>query len=159
MVDSGQRFNPSVFRTAGAARATGALPCLLLLAMGCSNDNPLGRMPVSGSVTLGSKPLALGNITFAPQDAGGVSSGASIIEGQYSIPEVQGLPPGKYVVRLYSAEKDNAPATPEEMARMPELRRPGLECISPEYNVNSNKIIEVTTDGPNQFNFQIPTNK
>src|SRR5690349_12411989 len=71
------------------------------LAPGCAPANPLGRVAIAGKVTLDGQPVETGTIEFAPA-AGGVGSGAKIVSGSYAIEEQKGLPPGKYLVRIYA---------------------------------------------------------
>ena len=83
-----------------------------------------------------------------------MASGAMINNGAYHIPREKGLLPGTYHLEI------NAPdnAGPPVMARNTP-GGPGIpvaaERIPPEYNINSNKTIEVTTDGDNHFVFDI----
>lgn len=122
---------------------------------GCGPANPLAREAVSGSVTFNGEPLATGAIGFDPVDAGGVNSGATIDGGRYAIEEHRGLPPGKYRVRINSSKSDAAaiaklpPGAPEP---------PGIELIPPEFNINSERIVEVNAGGRNQFDFSISAN-
>jgi len=71
---------------------------------GCGSRNPLGRRAFSGRVTLAGKPLDQGTISFEPQQQPGFAGGAVILDGRYEVPAEKGLPPGKYLVRIYSTE-------------------------------------------------------
>jgi hypothetical protein len=134
-----------------------AIPALLLSAVcvGCGPGNPLGRQPVAGKVTLDGKPLATGNIRFAPQQSGGVASGAVITEGQYRLETLHGLPPGKYQVQIYSATA--APMPPEKMAVAGSLPPPAVERIPPQYNTASKLSVEVRAGDAGAFDFQLQT--
>jgi hypothetical protein len=126
---------------------------------GCGADNPLGRKAISGNVTLDGQPVAAGSIEFAPQQQGGVGSGAMITAGSYQIEAAKGLPPGKYLVRIFAPEDAQAeqaePSVPGPTG--PSQPPPGVERIPPEYNAKSDKVVEVTVAGPNEFDFAIKT--
>jgi hypothetical protein len=121
---------------------------------GCGPDNPLGRKSVSGTVTLDGAPVQQGSINFQPQQAGGVSSGAMILDGKYSIAATEGLPDGKYLVQIYGID-------PSTIGQLPEGGMPGddlpeaKEIIPAEWNVKSDKMVEVSGKGPFQFDFPI----
>lgn len=137
---------------------------LLVLASGCGEPNPLGRKAISGAVTFDNDPLEYGMIEFAPKDPAGHSSGAVIENGQYEIAAHQGLPPGQYTVRITSpsnqepaeVEEEVLPPGPEERGRQPP---PATERIPAEFNTKSDKVAEVTEDGQNTFDFDIPRRK
>lgn len=130
---------------------------------GCGTGNPLGRQAISGNVTLDGAPLDRGTIQFSPRrSSGGVGSGAVIDGGTYTLPAEKGLPPGEYLVRLFSAESVEAPvpAAPPTESDLPPGFRPtktGKERIPARYNVQSDLFVIVTTDGPNRFDFDIQT--
>lgn len=124
----------------------------LWVAAGCAKQPTNGRQPVSGKVTLKGAPLDNGSIQFLPPDASGALSGGVISKGEYSISAKQGLPVGKYKVFI-SAAASGASAT-EEMPGDAGLE--AEELIPPEFNVNSDKTVEVAADKENVFNFDIP---
>ena len=130
------------------------LPALLLLLqiVGCGG-NPRGRLPVSGKVSFRGKPLEKGTIDFRPVDKRSVGSGAQIVNSAYQIEELKGLPPGKYEVRVFSSKPDTSPL-PEGVP--PGVDRPWIELIPPNFNVQTEQMVEVTGDGPNEFVFEIP---
>jgi hypothetical protein len=127
---------------------------VLLLSGGCGPGNPLGRRAVSGAVTLDNKPLAAGNISFAPEDkTSGVQSGGPIVQGSYSLSVAAGLPPGKYLVRIFASPPES---DSDDSAQVPSKKQViFVDPIPPEYNVNSQQYIEVTENGPTQFDFAI----
>ena len=129
--------------------------CLLLLA-GCGHGNPLGRVDISGKITLDGKPLPDGNIRFLPQQSGGVQTGAVIDSGgEYHIEKLQGLPPGKYRVQIFSSEKPKgAPAVVAAPAGLPP---PSIERIPPQYNLASTLVVEVPATDSARFDFQLQT--
>lgn len=127
---------------------------LLVFAVGCSKDNPLGRCALSGSVSLDGQPLAHGNIEFAPSSESGVSSGSIVQEGRFEIPELRGLPPGKYRVRVFASQVGSVPRTPEEAA-LPAAHRPGVERVAAEFNTASKLKIEVQGGDSNEFDIRV----
>jgi hypothetical protein len=125
----------------------------LLFAAGCQ-DNPLGRRSVSGQVRFAGKPLEKGTIDFRPIAGNrSVASGARITSGGYTIVTRQGLPPGKYEVRIFSSLDDTRPrpAGPPGGGSPP-----AIEQIPPRFNVKTEQVVEVTAAGPNRFDFDIP---
>jgi hypothetical protein len=131
---------------------------ITVLIGGCGPSNPLGRKAVSGKVTLNGAPLENGNISFSPKSDKGVSSGAVIAAGAYSIETEKGLPEGEYVVRILAAAPDTRAPDPN-LPPGPRTSPPGIDLIPPEYNTRSDKAARVTAEGPNEFNFDIVTKK
>lgn len=126
----------------------------LLGASGCAKKNTTGRQRVSGKVTLQSAPLDSGSIQFMPAEPGGQFGGGGVIaNGEYAIPEAQGLPVGRYKVLISSGQPD---AEVQEGELPGESGPPAEDRIPPEYNVNSEKFVDVSTDKENVFNFDIP---
>jgi hypothetical protein len=125
-----------------------------MLAVGCGSGNELGRVPVSGLVLVDGQPLAAGTIEFSPQSATGQSSGAVIHVGKFSIPLAQGLPPGKYTVRVYSpasgAPLEDGPPGPLG----PSAVKDGIPA---KYNAESQEVLEVTGAGPVNYELEIRT--
>jgi hypothetical protein len=79
----------------------GAALLLVLLATGCS-DGPK-RHSVSGTVTLGGKPVPLGEIIFEPDSAKGTTapgSVAQITDGHYATQPSLGVVSGAYIARI-----------------------------------------------------------
>jgi len=121
---------------------------------GCGRDNPLGRVALSGTVTFQGKPLDRGTIEFTPlPGSAGVGSGAIIQDGSFDVSADQGLPPGTYRVRIYSAESGSGAAAPEAPGEHESIAK---ERIPPEFNSQSTQEVNVTSDGPNTFEFNIP---
>ncbi len=98
--------------------------------------------------------LTGGNIEFVPQAPQGVSSGAAIVEGRYSIEAAKGLPPGDYLVRIFSSTKSEVPRTPEEAA-LPADHRPGWELVDARFNTATTLSVEVRPDANNVFDFDV----
>jgi len=134
-----------------------------LVALGCGEPNPLGRKAITGEVFFAGSPLESGLIEFSPKDPHGVSTGGSIQDGKYRIVAHQGAPPGQYTVRITSPI-DNATVEDEDELLPPGPQQggprqppPATERIPAEYNMKSNKVVTVTEEGPNRFDFNIPS--
>lgn len=57
--------------------------CLTLLVIGCGKADTNSKS-LTGTVTLGGKPLEKGSISFIPKDGNAVTVGAKIVDGSYS---------------------------------------------------------------------------
>lgn len=141
-----------------------ALVILLAVAImgGCGKKNPLGRRAISGTITLNGEPLDDGSIQFSPHQRSSVASGGIIKNGRYRLPANKGLPPGVYLVRVFSpvevaqpTQEVTVPGPASSPANGPMQPPPGEERIPPEYNLESTQTIEVSSDGDNVFNFDI----
>src|SRR6187402_3508457 len=66
---------------------------------GCGGD-PLGRQPISGTVSIDGAPVEKGNIAFTPVDTAPTSTGGTIEAGKFSFERSKGLPAGKYRVKV-----------------------------------------------------------
>jgi hypothetical protein len=128
---------------------------------GCGD--PLKRQTITGEVKLKGQPVEDGIIQFHPLDGQSTGDGAQIVKGQYQIPREKGLSPGKYRVSIYagngmSGEGNAVPGSPNAEPIMAKKRTPvaNKERVPPEYNEKSKLVREVTQDGPNKFDFEIP---
>jgi hypothetical protein len=124
------------------------------LLSGC--DSSPKRQEVTGTVIFRGQPLDEGIIDFEPMDGQGSKSGASILNGEYHIPQEKGLFPGRYKVSIVAGDGVKTSGNAEPSGRLPPGVTPGKERIPPEYNVRSNVIREIKKDGPNQIDFTIP---
>ncbi len=117
--------------------------------VGCGEADPLNRQSVSGSVTLDGQPLKQGAISFSPAAGGETGGGAAIAGGSYTMSREHGLPPGKYVVRINSAEGGSADPNepPGDVA-------PAKELVPASWNTKSKHEIEVV-EGQNDFPFDL----
>ena len=130
---------------------------------GCTNDNPLNRQCVSGQVTLDRNPLAQGIIEFSSQQPGGTGSGTTIKDGHYAIETDRGLPPGNYLVRLYSSSTGGNDSASSDGMSIPGPSTRGKaivarERIPSQYNTKSNLIVEIKADKTNTYDFHVNTN-
>tara|TARA_R110002095_G_scaffold7891_1_gene13736 strand:+ start:20 stop:451 length:432 start_codon:yes stop_codon:yes gene_type:complete len=73
--------------------------CLIALATGCSSGDSVERIKVQGKVSLDGEPLKSGSITFLPIN-NGISTGASIVDGEYFIDSKDGATEGEYKVEI-----------------------------------------------------------
>ena len=123
----------------------------LLSVGGCGVDNPLGRLAVSGSVTLDGEALESGTVQFSPRDPAGVGTGAPIEAGRYTIAIEHGLPPGDYDVRITSPDTAAAPAGPPGPLGPPAVE----DRIPPRYNTETELSITVAPDSDGVFDFPL----
>jgi hypothetical protein len=136
------------------ASCKSGLAIALILLSGCGGADPLGRQAISGTVTLNGQPVDNGAIAFEPLDLQkGVGSGANIVGGKYSIPQQQGLTPGKYLVRISSADRSQAEPVEEMPGEAPKMM--AKERIPAHWNLKSEQQIEVTADGDHVYDFDI----
>ncbi|MBN2291009.1 MAG: hypothetical protein JXM70_01210 [Pirellulales bacterium] len=133
-----------------------ALAALATTVSGCGPGNPLNRQAVSGAVAMDGRPLESGMIEFTPHGREvDVLCGAKIRDGKYKIPTAQGLPPGKYLVRISSPVADNS--KPKGDFGPTPGPRPNIERVPARYNTQSDIIVEVIDGQANHFDFQIRT--
>jgi hypothetical protein len=112
-------------------------------------------MEVSGNVSLDGSPLKEGSIRFTLTGSEKVvSAEPSIEDGRYTIPQDKGLPPGTYHVMISAIDENSPMVTIRDAAGNPLTTVPA-DRIPAEYNTESQKTVEVTSDGENQFNFDI----
>lgn len=130
--------------------------CVLAgLATGCGSGNSLNRQALSGEVVFAGSPLDKGTIQFEPSGPNGLSTGAMIQDGKFKLPSEQGLPPGKYLVRIFSPDAANLPqdALPGDSGDNPPVAK---ERIPEKFNVKSDQFVDVKPSGGNVFKFDIP---
>jgi hypothetical protein len=131
----------------------------LLLVAGCggAEDGP-PRQRVSGTVKWNGEPLKQGRIQFQPTGQGGPAGGASIVDGSYAIANAEGLVPGKYQVLIYGAADAAQPSSvqPGLPGDAPPPKKAVKDPIPDQYNAKTRLTAEVTKDGTNQFDFDLP---
>jgi hypothetical protein len=130
---------------------------MTFFSLGCGAENPKGRKPLTGRVTLDGAPLAQGNIEFHPLFEGGLQSGGRIASGSYSIPAHEGVVPGKYRVAI----QDFIATPPTPAGYMPgDPLPPSPKAKVPsDWNTKSQHTIEVMPQGPFKFNFEVVSKK
>ena len=121
---------------------------------GCA-DPYAGQKTVSGKVTLAGQPIEKGMIMFDPLGGQGTASGSAITNGDYKLEGQAGLKPGKYRVRI-TAGDGKTPASEEEAGGPSTTNIVSVDLVPEEWNVRSDKEIEVKSDGDNKFDFTIP---
>ncbi len=132
--------------------------CIMIIAIilgtvGCGPKSDL--LEVSGAVSLNGAPLKSGSIRFTlTASEKVVSKEASIKDGQYSISQEKGLPPGAYHIVISAIDENSPMVTIKDAAGNP-VTTAHPELIPPEYNTNSEKTVDVTLDGENHFVFDI----
>ena len=132
-----------------------ALAVELVLFSGCG-ANYGGRQEISGTIKLKGKALDQGTIDFTPQAEDiRTREGATIVDGKYKIDRAHGLAPGKYRV-VITAGDGRTKAGSDEPPGPTGANIVSKDRIPPEYNSNSKVDVEVTTKGPNVFDFDIP---
>lgn len=131
------------------SRATAGI--LLLLAAGCSAEDPLKRQAVSGTVELAGQPVEQGSIEFSSVH---FQSGATIDAGRFSIPSERGLPPGEYLVRLYASSSNGKNSAADDAPG--EVNNLAKELVPAEWNSKSQEKVVVEVGKKNDFQFVIP---
>lgn len=113
-----------------------------------------GELPlqgVSGKVTLDNRPLDRGQIIFSPEAGGvGTQAGGSIEEGSYSIPQSQGLMPGKYSVMITAGSA--AEGDPDDPAKKVKAVP---DPVPSQYNARTTLKAEIAPQGPNTFDYAL----
>jgi hypothetical protein len=128
-------------------------------AAGCGNA-PDGRQKISGTITLKGVPLDDGLIEFIPKGDPSAKevatrSGAMINDGKYVIPRDKGLVPGTYKVVISAVEGNGLEPTPG-VPPGPTKKGRAKDRIPADYNRTTKQVVEVTKEGPNEFNYTIP---
>ncbi len=120
-----------------------------LVLVGCSEDNPLNRQGLSGSVTLNGEPVAKGKIKFTPmvQGSGMTMAGGMIVDGSYSVETAKGLAPGEYAVNIGIPD----PNSETKVGVNPKNLAP------PDYAKGTEHTIKVEAGGSNVFDFELKT--
>jgi hypothetical protein len=126
---------------------------LAALFTGCGGD-PLGRQPISGSVSLEGAPLEKGTINFHPVDTAKTSTGGPIAGGKFEFERQKGLAVGKYRVTINAPKPGTGQEAPANTMPGDPLPVP-VELVPPEWNTNSAQFVEVNDSGKNEFNFDI----
>jgi hypothetical protein len=130
---------------------------LLPIVIGCSNNNPQGRVAVRGEVTLDGKPLEQGEILFSSV-AGNtpvVVTGSPIQSGKFSLSAEQGIIPEQtYRIRFRSV-KVISNAEKEKENKHGEFAVQTQDIIPLKYGVESKETVTATRKSPNMFKFDL----
>ncbi|QDU76085.1 hypothetical protein Pan97_31300 [Bremerella volcania] len=136
-----------------------AAPLIIASAAGCSgNAAGLHLVPAKGTITLDGTPLAGADVEFTPEnvkvneDGLGGSSGFANTDdsGHFEMytASYAGVQPGEYRVRI---NKISQPEITNPEARVPK----GKEMVPPQYNTQSDLIVEIDDDGNTDLNFEL----
>ena len=115
------------FHTIRVALVCGFILTLATIGCGGSEDD-LGRVAVSGTVSVDGSPLATGTLSFVPK-GDGPACGAGVVDGVFEITHDKGPIPGEYDVRLTiqlaklirkPAESTTAPSYKPQQVTIPE---------------------------------------
>ena len=131
-----------------------ALMVIVPFAIGCGGPThpPTKRAQVSGKITVDSKPLTTGTITFDP-GSGDVPAALNILDGSYE----GKAPVGKNTVRISATRKISM------KEKMKGLDGPGYDqmveenMLPPRYHNDSKIVREVDEKAENKFNFDLLT--
>jgi hypothetical protein len=132
----------------------------VLASIGCGSGTSGGKHRISGTILFEGQRIEAGTISFAPEQGPGRPASAMFTDGQYKLEAKKGLTPGKYVVKIFANAKETGKLSPEELmiGGAGNSNRPKApeQTIPANYNTKSTQVIEVTTKGPNVFDFDIP---
>jgi hypothetical protein len=136
-----------------------AVQCLVLLPVvfalcGCGSDD-IGRVEVSGKVTIGDSPVKAGRVNFIPEgETKGPASGGQIDAGFFLISQDRGPVPGKYLVRVQvdsNSQKQNETRPPSKDEVLS-----GTREVSPEVGSEGDDLMPETEDtGPSLPEFHV----
>lgn len=129
-----------------------ALIIVLLIAVsGCSSGNQ--RHPIQGQISFQGKPVLEGSIMFHPLNPQqGFLEGSLIQDGKYLIPADKGLVTGKYQVLISAPDHKGKRPDP---ASAPGAVFEARELFPEMYNTKSTLTVEVSSQGPNHFDFHL----
>jgi hypothetical protein len=130
---------------------THSFPALLaaVVGLGLSGCGGPVRRAVAGSVTLDGQPLDEAVIVFVPLGPGGRKTGGPIAAGRFAMSRDVGLLPGRYRVEVADDPPIDPGMRPDRMRPLPRRQLPVA------YSVASPLTVEVTADGPAEFDFQL----
>lgn len=122
-----------------------------LSASGCKSETK--RHPVEGRITFQGTPVLEGSIMFHPMNPeAGFLEGSLIKDGKYLVPAEKGLAEGKYQVLItapdYKGKRPDPNSAPGAVFEVKEL-------FPQIYNTKSTLSVEVTSKGPNTFDFHL----
>jgi hypothetical protein len=128
---------------------------LFMCFAGCASNNPQGRIPISGTVTLNGQPLKDGNIEFSSV-AGStpmMMTGVKIKDGKFETTAAHGLIPSQtYTVKFFAMEEaaGEFELTPNG-DRIPKMK----DVIPPKWGSQSKETITCEKGKPARFDFQL----
>jgi hypothetical protein len=132
-------------------RAVLVAAALSAAAVGCGDGRPR-TVPVSGRVTLQSRPLAGGTVTFVPIESGPAATGPITADGRFTLTTFRpgdGAVPGRYAVAVI-AVADTSTLLPDEA--LP----PAPLLVPRRYTSHRTSPLTVdVADSPNVINIQL----
>jgi hypothetical protein len=135
----------TLHRPPGWTAFAAPLLCCLAALSGCGPGGPK-TVPVSGSVTFAGQPVADGEIAFRSADGATASWAGRIVAGRYAIRSTVGP---KRVEIIAVRPKPGAKPKASGEGVINEM------YIPDRYNLESELRAEVTTTGPNEFDFTL----
>jgi hypothetical protein len=135
----------TLHRPPGWTAFAAPLLCCLAAVSGCGPGGPK-TVPVSGSVTFAGQPVADGEIAFRSADGATASWAGRIVAGRYAIRSTVGP---KRVEIIAVRPKPGAKPKASGEGVINEM------YIPDRYNLESELRAEVTTTGPNEFDFTL----
>ena len=129
--------------------------CLLLpLSVGCGKGSNLQRKIIEGDVTCDGQKVAAGTVRFVPVgETKGPVTVAIIIDGHYRTFNRGGVPLGKYRVEIQARRATGKKVESPEGKMVDETIPIGAK----EYGGPQSKLTaEVTADGPDRVDFDVP---
>lgn len=118
---------------------------------GCTGSNQPSIVPVSGQVTINSKPASNTIITFADTEKGFAAIAVIAADGSYQMRSQygNGVPPGEYLVSI------SLPSTRDELDRTIPLP-PGTTKIPRKYHSSQTSNLKADVKaGKNTFDFDL----
>lgn len=132
---------------------------LSCLAIGCGHSGP-PRVAVRGKVQINNQPLKSGRIIFIPQEPTvGPAASAHIVDGVYEMNDVDGAVVGNNRVEI-KADMELGFPLDDDLAY---AQRGGAPLppnpVPARYNMRSELSAETSSDGPNEFDFILASEK
>ena len=126
--------------------------CMLIL-NGCGSSS--NRQALEGVVTFEGEPLAQGSIRFRPlAGTPGPTAGSQIREGKFSVAPDQGTFLGKFRVEI-TATRKTGNTNRSTFAGIEVDEDEYVQFIPARYNLQSELVREVSSGGPNRFEFAL----
>jgi hypothetical protein len=139
------------------------VPGMLILAAGCGQTGGGGgdTVPVAGTVTLDSQPLAGATLFFNPSGSTKGHGGSAISgpDGKYAVLSPQGtkgLPTGTYKVTVtLRLRPDGTPPPPD----VPPIESDAVETLPARYSSPEQTVLTVTVDSGKPYDFPLQSGK
>jgi hypothetical protein len=130
-----------------------AVALLPAVFVGCNGrPSPVG---VAGTVLLDGKPLSKGSILFEPvSESKGQSRSATITDGKFQLPEIEGVPPGmefKVIIKAFKKTGRKYPNADMSLSYDEEV-----QYLPEQYNSKSTLRVTISDDEEkNKFDFEL----